>query len=110
MRVMFWGAFSVQSPISLVPIAGTMTSTKYIQTLETNIVPYLDSQPLACLPILQHDNAPAHTSLARKEFLHQNGVEFLDWPPYSPDLNPIENLWGILKENCDKKILYLEKT
>jgi hypothetical protein len=28
----------------------------------------------------------------------ENGVSLLDWPPYSPDLNPIENLWKLFKE------------
>lgn len=31
-----------------------------------------------------------------------HGVTILDWPPYSPDLNPIENIWKILKENIYK--------
>lgn len=26
----------------------------------------------------------------------------VDWPPYSPDLNPIENLWKLLKEGIAK--------
>ena len=32
-----------------------------------------------------------------KEFLRENNIEFLDWPPYSPDLNPIENVWQWIK-------------
>lgn len=33
----------------------------------------------------------------------ENGIELLDWPPYSPDLNPIENLWSILKQEIYKR-------
>jgi hypothetical protein len=32
----------------------------------------------------------------------ENGVVLIDWPPYSPDLNPIENLWFPLKEGVYK--------
>lgn len=44
------------------------------------------------------DNAPIHTSNESKAWFADNGVKLLDWPPYSPDLNPIENLWFPLKE------------
>lgn len=41
-----------------------------------------------------HDNDPKHTSGVVTEWLHNNGVSTIDFPPYSPDLNPIENLWA----------------
>lgn len=46
------------------------------------------------------DNARTHTahSIKRLEELHKNKLELIYLPPYSPELNPQENVWNILKE------------
>ncbi len=49
--------------------------------------------------IFQQDLAPAHTA---KRF-NDHGVTVLDWPENSPDLNHIENLWGIVKRKMRNK-------
>ncbi len=47
--------------------------------------------------IFQQDLAPAHTAKSTKTWLNDQGVGVLDWPANSPDLNLIENIWGIVK-------------
>jgi transposase len=50
----------------------------------------------------QHDNDPSHTCNLAKTWLHSNGVTVLDFPPWSPDLNPIEDVWPAMERAVDK--------
>ena len=52
--------------------------------------------------LLQQDNARPHTSRQTTKWLNDNGINILKWPPSSPDLSPIENLWGIIKNKLKK--------
>jgi transposase len=49
------------------------------------------------------DNDPKHTSTDVQTWLFTHGVQRIDFPPYSPDLNPMENLWNNLKRRVEKR-------
>jgi transposase len=53
--------------------------------------------------IFQQDGARAHTSAVSRAWLTSNIPNYIEnWPPNSPDLSPIENLWSILSNDVYK--------
>ena len=58
--------------------------------------------------VFQQDNAPVHKSEVVRNFLAQEQWEVLDWPAYSPDLNPIENILAIFKKSLRGQIVTWE--
>ena len=92
-------------PIKLVD--GGVTAEIYHQAVN-EAIQWLAAQGASGKFQLIEDNCRIHKSKTMKSFWqNQSGgitIEVPMWPPYSPDLNPIENLWGALKFELHKKL------
>ena len=71
----------------------SMTSDFFVEWFKTQLLPVLESPHVIVM-----DNASFHPKNILDELCIQDKNFFLPLPPYSADLNPIEQAWAILKK------------
>ena len=81
-----------------------MNTQNYLKILEEAIEEMKELRDiLRDVLFLQIDNARYHWSIEAFQFYYENNIKIIDWPPYFPDLNPIENIWAIIKRKIPEK-------
>jgi transposase len=103
--VMFWAGIVGNTLIGpfKVPQGVKLNAERYCELLDEDLIPWLNKQTVTLKRklIFQHDNAPSHRAKYTTHWLALKGFKqekIMTWPPASPDLNPIENLWALIKK------------
>ena len=99
MQFLIWGSLHYGGVGDICIFNGIMNADKYINILEEHLLPTHTNDYS-----FQFDNDPKHTSTKALSFLFEKNIKCISWwPPNSPDLNPIENLWKYVKDKLKKE-------
>lgn len=90
-------AVRLEGVIAPMVLDGPVNGASFAGYIETSLVPELEPGDMVIM-----DNLPAHKSVRVTQAIEGAGCTLVYLPPYSPDLNPIENLWSKVKASLRK--------
>ena len=101
-KVNVWAAISERGKVGIHVFENNLKSDIYINILKQHLIPQANElYPKGWL--FQQNNYPVHTSFDSERFIKAN-IQKIEWPGYSADLSPIENLWPLLKKKVRQRL------
>jgi len=100
-HIMIWGAIGISGQIHHATLHGKIDSKTFSKFLRNEALPAIKAKHPTRW-ILQQDNAPPHKG-ETLDVIEEEKIETVTWPAKSPDLNPIEQVWGWMAKEVDHK-------
>lgn len=99
--VMIWAGISLHTKTPMVPIHQNLNTARYQNlVLQPAAIPHIRANRGM---VLMQDNATPHTARTTQQMIQGHKIRLLDWPPCSPDVNPIEHVW----DEIDRRVRQL---
>jgi transposase len=90
-------AIRLDGVVAPMVLDGPVNGESFAIYIEESLVPELEAGDIVIM-----DNLPAHKSQRVTQAIERVGCSLVYLPPYSPDFNPIENMWSKVKASLRK--------